>query len=189
LGKRWEGLSSVRRIIVAILSGVVVTGCGGAASATPSGTATSGPANSAAPSANLTSASAPTAYSSPLGVPAQVLLNAFAEMGFEQQGGVTDTNGEATYSLSDPATAGAVIVAGDPVVLISMSGPMDLAPAAQMLLTRFATPDALAWFNEQVPTLADGYATKVSKVTATLLLSLQPNRYKSKNGFVLMVTR
>jgi hypothetical protein len=189
LGKRWEGLPSVRGIIVAILSGVVVTGCGGAASATPSANSTSGPAKSAAPSANLTSAPAPTAYSSPLGVPAQVLLNAFGEMGFEQQGGVTDTNGEATYSLSDPATSGGVIVVGDPVVGISMSGPMGLAPAAQMLLTRFASPDVLAWFNEQVPTLADGSATNVSKQFAALRLSVQPNRYKSKNGFDLAVTR
>jgi ABC-type glycerol-3-phosphate transport system substrate-binding protein len=165
-----EGATNkMRRIIAAILSVVAVASC---ASAAPSGTATT----------------APTTYASPIGVPVQVPLDALAEMGFQQQGAVTDVDGEATYSLNNPAS-GAAVVGGDPVVAIVLSGTMDMAPTARMFLTRFGPPDALAWFNELVPRFAAGTATEVGKQFALFRLDLQPNRHLSKNGFSLSVRR
>jgi hypothetical protein len=100
------------------------------------------------------------------------------------------TNGQqVVQQYAGQSTSGAAIVGGDPVVAIVLSGTMDMASAAQMLLTRFGSPDALAWFNGQISMLADGSATQVSNQFAAFRLELEPNRHLSKNGFTLSIAR
>jgi hypothetical protein len=118
---------------------------------------------------------------------AQELMDAFATLGYADQG-VSDLSGEATHTLMRLNSSAAVLVAGEPVVAVMMSGPMDLEPTARMLLDGFAPPEALAWFEDtQVPLLRNGLTVNEDKAFGRVRVKLEGNRYMSENGFSLAV--
>ena len=55
------------------------------------------------------------------------------------------------------------------------------------LLDRYATPEAVAWFDFQIPAFAGKNAQTVTTTFRDVKVTLEPNRYLSKSGFDLLV--
>lgn len=121
----------------------------------------------------------------PVGLPASTVVAAVERLGLTETG-ETDRNGEIQRNYA--GDSGVVIVLGDPIIGVSMSGSMEHATVATALMQQFA-PAALELFNARAASLAAGTFRDAGEsqtwAADNLRLILEKNRYKSRNGFTL----
>jgi hypothetical protein len=157
---------------VVLVFGLVIAGCGGPAGA----------------SARAAATPVPTTYATPVGLAAQVVIDAFAAAGYTDQG-ISDISGEAAHALARPDTSSSIVVIGEPVVAVVLSGPLDFAPTAREFLGRFTSPDVLAFWDAQYPLLRNGLTVDEDKTFGAIRIKIGHTRHLSQDGFTLAISR